>query len=352
MIKKVFKIIIGLIIALVLIFAIFLGWQTVTEFKPADEQSITINEKTPPVDDTLSLITWNTGYFGLGAEMDFFYEGGTKVRPEKELYSRYISEGLDRLRSFNTCDFILLQEVDTSSHRTYSDNQLLKIREALPGYHSFYASNYNAWVPIPFSEPMGKVNAGLATLSKNEPVNARRVSFHSSYSWPMRLFQLKRCFLELRYNTLDGKQLVVINTHNSAFEDASAMREEELGVLQQLMKSEFAKGNYVIIGGDWNQNPATYDTNAVLKVYRPGVITPGIPDDFLPDGWHYAYDPMHTTNRYVKTPYIEGETGSTLIDFYVVSPNIEVLDVETLTTHFKESDHQPVRMKVRLKAKG
>ncbi len=352
MVKKVYKIVLGLILALVMLFLLFLGWQTITEFKPPDRQAINVGNNSTPVDDTLSLVTWNIGYFGLGAEMDFFYEGGKMVRPERDLYSKYLNEGLARIRSFSNSDFIMLQEIDTSSHRTYNDNQFRKVRELMPEFHSFYASNYNAWVPVPLKKPMGKVNAGIVTLSKTEPIEAKRVSFHSSYSWPMRLFQLKRCFLELRFNTKDGKQLIIVNTHNSAFEDASSMREQELAMLKNLMEEEYSKGNYLIIGGDWNQNPAPYDTNAVLDDYKAGVITPGIPEDFLPEGWQYAYDSLHTTNRYVKTPYIEGKTGSTLIDFFVVSPNIEVLKVETTPTHFKESDHQPVRLKVRLKAKG
>lgn len=348
MISKALKIILWLVITLIVIFIGFLGWQTLTEFRPAKEDIMLVKDTAVPVPDTINLLTWNIGYFGLGAEMDFFYEGGKMVRPSKELYEKYSHEGLQRIQSFDGLDFILLQEVDTLSRRTYHDNQYRNIREVLPGYHNFFASNYVAWVPVPISAPMGKVRAGIATFSREEPVEARRVSFESSYSWPMRLFQLKRCFLELRFNTENGKELVLINTHNSAFADAASLREKELSVLKQLMTEEYRKGNYVIIGGDWNQNPPMYDTTSVLEIYRPQVITPGIPDDFLPEGWKYVYDPQHTTNRYVDIPYRVDETNSTLIDFFVVSPNIEVLEVMTIPTGFKESDHQPVKLKIAL----
>lgn len=352
MVKRVFKIILGLVGLLILMFAFFLGWQTLTEFNPPKEEVISVNNNADSLHDTLSLVTWNIGYFGLGAEMDFFYEGGANVRPSEELYSAYCAAGMQRMASFDSLDFILLQEVDTLSRRSFHDNQYRKIREAMPGFHNFFAPNYVAWVPVPLKNPMGKVHAGVVSLSKNEPVNARRVSFGSSYSWPMRLFQLKRCFLELRFNTKDGRQLVMINTHNSAFEDASELREIELNTLKQLMEAEYRKGNYVVIGGDWNQNPPMFDSSKVLDIYHPQLIKPGIPNDYLPTGWKYAYDPKHTTNRYVNIPYTEGQTSSTLIDFFVVSPNVEVLEITTIPTSFKESDHQPVKMKVRLKAKG
>ena len=32
----------------------------------------------------ISLLTWNIGYCGLDKEMDFFYDGGTKVITPKE----------------------------------------------------------------------------------------------------------------------------------------------------------------------------------------------------------------------------------------------------------------------------
>jgi endonuclease/exonuclease/phosphatase family metal-dependent hydrolase len=48
-------------------------------------------------------------------------------------------------------------------------------------------------------------------------------------------------------------------------------------------------------------------------------------------------------------PYQKGKTKTTIIDFYVVSPNVEVKAVHTIATGFKFSDHQPVIMKVTLK---
>ena len=45
----------------------------------------------------------------------------------------------------------------------------------------------------------------------------------------------------------------------------------------------------------------------------------------------------------------KGKTFTTLIDFYLVSPNVEILEVKTIDLDFKYSDHQPISLKVKLK---
>jgi hypothetical protein len=115
------------------------------------------------------------------------------------------------------------------------------------------------------------------------------------------------------------------------------------------MEEEFAKGHYVMIGGDWNQNPTTFDTTLLMHNYLPKLIDPPIPNDFLPIGWKFVYDPLHSTNRDVNIPYTEGINRTTLIDFFVISPNIEPISVQTTATGFSESDHQPVSARVILK---
>ncbi len=344
--RKIIKVILWLLFLAFLLVVGFLVYQALTEYRPAKVEVQWSEKSAPAIQDTLTIISWNVGYFGLGAEMDFFYEGGKMVRPSQQLYQKYKEAALARIRSFDTASFIFLQEIDTLSGRTYFDNQLNLIKLLLPDYHSFYGENYNAWVPIPPLDPMGKVRAGIVTLSRNDPVSVRRVSFESSYNWPMRLFQLKRCFLELRFNTKDNKELVLINTHNSAFSDAAALREKELNSLKGIMLEEYKKGNYVIVGGDWNQNPPDFDTTLILPTYKTKRILPGIPEDLIPKGWVYAYDPTHTTNRDVNIPYAEGLTYSTLIDFFILSPNVRLQSVRTIPNGYSDADHQPVVLNV------
>ena len=339
---RIWRGILGFFIVIILFVAGFLAWQTINEFNPEAAVNMTIQGEATAINDTLTLTTYNIGYCGLGAEMDFFYEGGTMARPTEEQLQKYENGVIERLRDFEQSDFILLQEVDTLARRTWYSNQFDLITDSFPEYDAWFALNYKAWVPMPVTNPMGKVRAGLMTLSRQTPAEVRRISFNAGYSWPMSVFMLKRCFLVTRYKTNHGNDFVLINTHNSAFSDAADIRKVELAQLKGVMEEEFAKGNYVMVGGDWNQNPTTFDTTLLLANYMPKVIEPPIPGDFLPEGWKFLYDPLHSTNRDVDIPYTEGITLTTLIDFFVISPNIEPLSVQTTATAFSESDHQPV----------
>lgn len=336
-----------------LILAGFLIYSTVTDFKPGKTEPIAILPNTLP--DTIPLgslefYTWNIGYCGLGAKMDFFYENGKMVRPDEEYYEHCRDGVLHQLSMLNKPDFILLQEIDQQSHRTYLDDQVEQVKAAFKDYATFFALNYKVpFVPVPLHSPMGKVQAGLITLSRYQPFKAERYSFPSAYSWPKRLFMLDRGFILMRFMVSNGKQLVLINTHNSAFADAADMRAKELNMIKTIIQKEYKRGNYVIIGGDWNQNPLPFNPDSIQDGNKAYAITPGIPAGFLPVGFSWAFDPKYPTNRNVDMPYTKGKTGTTTIDFFVLSPNIKLLTVNTLQANFEFADHEPVGMVVELK---
>jgi endonuclease/exonuclease/phosphatase family metal-dependent hydrolase len=119
-------------------------------------------------------------------------------------------------------------------------------------------------------------------------------------------------------------------------------------MLDSAMISEYERGNYVITGGDWNSNPRGFNFATIATGDKVTVIEPPVESDFLP-GWQFIFDPSKPSNRYVDTPYKKGVTQTTIIDFFVVSPNVEVTRVTTIPLGFAYSDHEPVVMKVRLK---
>lgn len=344
---------IALISFLVVGFAAFLAYATITDYVPAATEAVPIPKTSLASSISpgkLTLYTWNIGYCGLGENMDFFYEGGKMVRPTKAYYTQCRDGVINQLQAFGQPDFILLQEVDQHSARTYRDNQPEKIEAALKNYTGLFALNYNVpFVPVPVTSPMGKVKSGILTLSKYQPVEVTRYQFPSAYSWPKKLFMLDRCFMLSRFNMRNGKQLVLINTHNSAYADAVALRAKELNLLKNVLQREYAKGNYVIAGGDWNQNPVPYSTDSIEAGSLAYAITPGIPADFLPAGFTWAFDARHTSNRNVDAPYLKGKTPTTLIDFFVLSPNIALLGTHVIQAGFQFADHQPVQLEVELK---
>jgi endonuclease/exonuclease/phosphatase family metal-dependent hydrolase len=219
----------------------------------------------------------------------------------------------------------------------------------LPGYESVFAINYDVpFVPIPLNNPMGKVVAGMMCFSGYKARSSERVSFQGNFKWPKNLFMLNRCFIMERYVFSSGKVLVMINTHNSAFDDGT-LRKAELNLLRKTALDEYQKGNYVLVGGDWNLNPPGYELSGITSG-DVSVSTDlyNASDHLMPEGWVWAFDDTTPSNRYVDEPYQKGKTKTTIIDYFLLSPNIQLINIKTIDLGFKYSDHNPVKMNVQL----
>ena len=348
-IKKALKIFMYVVITLVVIFASFIIFSTINNFQPDEKIVLVDSTQTETLDDTISytLLTWNIGYCGLSSDMDFFYDGGKKVRPEKNKIIENL-KGIEKfLNENNTTDFILLQEVDTDSKRSYNINEFDSISAQFPEYQHSFGINYKVFfVPIPFYSPMGKVNSGIVTLSKYAPKSVIRYAFPGNFDWPKNLFMLDRCFVVNRYNLANEKELVIINTHNSAFDDGS-IRDQEMKYFKYFLEQEYEKGNYVVVGGDWNQCPpgfySKFKHNKLDNLDRKDI------DKNYIKNWIWRFDNNSPTNRRVKAAYDPKKTLTTVIDFYLHSPNIESVEATNVNLNFQYSDHQPVKLTIKFK---
>lgn len=348
---KTIRIAVLAIIILVLLFGMFLIYSTLTWYNPSPELVLTENNRPDTVrcDSVYSLLSWNIGYAGLGDDMDFFYDGGEKVRGS---YDR-TRLNLDSIRHFliqnSHQTFIGLQEVDISSKRSYKLNEKDTICHSI-AYPAAFAINYLVgFVPVPPSSPMGSVNSGILSLAKLQSSKSLRYGYPGMFSWPNRLFNLRRCMLVNRFPAENGKEFILINTHLSAFDDGS-LKKQEMEYLKDFVLAEYAKGNFVIAGGDWNQSPPDFPLTRFGKDYQSeDFILSNIPADFMSSDWKWAFDPSLPTNRYLKTAFIPGETFCCLIDFFLVSPNVEVVENKTFDLNFRNSDHNPIAMKFSLK---
>jgi endonuclease/exonuclease/phosphatase family metal-dependent hydrolase len=341
----------GFILLPVIVVLLFLLGLTIFYDKLPSDEVFEIKKKTTrTVSDTneLSILTWNIGYGGLGKEMDFFYEGGSRVRPEKEEFRKYMA-GITRfLGTQDSIDFVFIQEADWFSKRSYFQDEVVEIKKVLNKSFFVVAKNYDCpYVPLPIREPMGRVVSGIVMFSKYEPIQVERKGFGTKFPWPKQLFFLQRCFLVSRFNLKNGKELFLINTHNSTFDKEGELRIKELSILKRHMVSEYLKGNYVIAGGDWNCNPVGFSKENILSGDRVKQVDPSIISDYLP-GWKFAFDATLPTNRDVDAPYQKGKTKTTIIDFFVLSPNVELISAKTFELGFEFSDHQPVEIKIRM----
>lgn len=335
------------------------GWAS--DWKPQEEMPLTPTQNSTQqvlTDSVLHFVTWNVGYGGLGAQSDFFYDdegmwysGSSMIHAPREQAETYLKGAKDFLQQ-QTADFYLLQEVDTESDRSNHLNLYENYSQALPGFAATFAPNYRCKrVPIPLLEPWhpyGQVESGLATYSRAQPAESVRYQLPGEYPMPDRMFQLDRCIAVQRYPTSTGKTLVVINLHNSAYDPGDKIKAIQLPYLRDLALREYSAGNYVVLGGDWNQCPPNFRFDQFMRGNTQGYTQGNVPLDFFPDDWRFAYDPTISTNRKARDPYKKGETFETLIDFFLVSPNVRVRAVKGIQQDFQFSDHQPVWMEVEL----
>jgi len=350
--SKILKSFLVIILVVVILFVTFLVWLTMADFKPENRLDLKVNGSTSAyisAHDTLRIVSWNLGYAGLGREMDFFYDGGKQVSPSESYQVKYFNGITEWLLSGNLADIYLFQEVDINSRRSFHADQYEMLRQSFGDYASSFALNYKVpFVPMPIHNPMGKVTSGLATFSRATPDSSFRFAFPGNYSWPTGLFFPDRCFILNDYSIEENKRLIIINTHNSAFDDGN-LRKAQLGMLRDMMVEYFNAGYYVIAGGDWNINPPGIEPFRCTTGDAIFEIEPALKKDLLPAGWTWIFDPEVPTGRFLNESYMRGRTHTTIIDYFVVSPNVEALDIECFDLYFENSDHHPVKIQALLR---
>ena len=115
--------------------------------------------------DSVSILTWNVGYAGLGEESDFFMDGGKQVRaPSKAIVEKNMDGIVSTVKELDA-DFTFLQEIEADpSTRSYGIEEAERMRTET-GLDTAHARNYKcAFVPYPIP-PIGKVSSGIMTLS-------------------------------------------------------------------------------------------------------------------------------------------------------------------------------------------
>jgi len=307
-----------------------------------------------PINRNLSILNWNIGYGGLDAGSDFIMDGGTKGLPESRKQVDDNILGITSLVSAQETDFYFFQEVDRCSKRSYRMDQAEILSSLKPNYDSRFALNFKVFfIPYPLRQPIGRVKSGLLNLSSFKVSESQRHQLPGSYSWPTRLFMLRRCISVTRHDTsISGKSLFLANVHLSAYDDGG-MRREQLKYIREWMMTLYTEGNYVVLGGDWNSlfpevgfddfAPYTTTGEDLFWIQR-------IPENWTPENWKWGWDPVVPSCRTLEQPYIPDENFRTVIDGYLVSPNVLIENVRTLDEDFAHSDHNPVRIDFKLKS--
>lgn len=353
-----FRIPLIIVLFLLSFFVLFLVYINLTGYKPKYVVELNVNnnnfegmrsetmgkesviEKNTP----LSMITFNIGYCGLDRNQDFFMDGGKGSRSFSKQQTLTNLENITGFFKNEKPSFILIQEADVSSTRSYYTNQKEYLEKELTSYASTFGLNYQvSWVPAPLLHPMGAVYSGLLTLSRYTSDSAARFQYPGREKWLRQMFDLDRCFIENRFPVEGGKELVLINSHLSAFDEGGLIRQKQLEFLKKHISDEYYdKGNYVIVGGDWNHIlPGTDPGNFEFTEEKPFWVQE-MPQDFTPAGFKWAVDRKTPSVRSTAAPYQEKQNFVAVIDGFLVSPNIGIQKCQGYQLNFENSDHNPV----------
>ena len=358
--RKIGKVLGVFLLAVVLLAAGYVGYVFFSYSRIPDHQTLEVvradTDENVDVNGRYTVVSQNCGFGAYSPDFTFFMDGGTQSWGEsRESVIENIQMAGQELKSFSP-DFVLLQEIDTDSTRSYHVDQRDVLREYFPDMDQAFAVNYHsAFLMYPFYQPHGASNSGILTFSRFRIDSAMRRSLEISQSMS-RFLDLDRCYSVSHIPVSDGKELVLYNVHLSAYGGSDAIRTSQITQLTQDMAAEYRKGNYCVCGGDFNHD-FTGDSTLVLggsSMTDFGWAQP-FPEELLPEGIQrcidYDDEELIPTCRNCDVPY-GPDCQTFVVDGFLVSDNVEVKSLRNVDTGFSYSDHHPVVMEFALRAEG
>lgn len=294
-----------------------------------------------------TIATYNIGFGAYTPDFSFFMDGGKSSWAEsRESVIEVVQGAAGYVQAQLQPDFMFWQEVDIDSTRSYHVNQYDLLCGVYQDYDMVFAQNYDsAFLFYPLTQPHGKSRAGLVTMSVYPIESALRRSFPISESFS-KFLDLDRCYSISRIPVDNGKYLCLFNLHMSAYGNSDAIRQGQIEMLCEDMKKEYAAGNYVICGGDFNHDlKALSDDGGERESWAYP-----FPREELPQGFTFCIDlldeaernGMHNSARNADEPYNPDTTYMVTLDGFIISDNVRCVSYENVDLQYKFSDHDPV----------
>ena len=355
-VRAVLRLILALILILVLVVGAYVGYVLLTFHRIEDNQVLEVSGNAPmasvDTDPTLiyDLTDWNIGFAAYTDQFSFFMDGGEYSRAfSKEDTISNMEAIMDKLHSFDS-HFYLIQEVDFDSTRSYKVDEVQMMRESFENeFDSTYGINYDsAYLFYPITCPIGSSHAGVMTFSLVDIRSSLRRSLPIQTGLA-KFLDLDRCFTVNRMQTTNGKELVLINLHLSAYTTDDTIVTQQVQMLMDTMQEEYAKGNYVIAGGDFNMDLLGNSSEIFGVSGEDYSWGQPFPERLIPDGIT-LYAPLDETNpvpscRNADSPWDPETNFQLTIDGFLITDNIRVDIVEVVDTQFAYSDHNPVHLR-------
>ena len=355
---KILKIVLSILLLLFLIILVYLAYILISYSRIEDRLPLTVEGSATEIiqsDAEYSIVSYNAGFGAYTADFTFFMDEGKESRARSlESVNTCIHTIANTALSMNP-DITLFQELDTDATRSWHVDEVELVKTIFAEndiYDSIFAQNYHsAYLMYPLTAPHGASNAGLLTLSKFDVTSSLRRSLPIATNMK-KFLDLDRCYSISRLPVANGKELIIINTHLSAYGTDAAQGNAQLEMLFADMKTEYENGNYVICGGDFNHDftgtSKAYFNLGTEKTYS---WCHPFPAEVIPEGFRRCMDyteEITATSRYTNEPYHEN-SFVVILDGFIISDNIECTYVQNINTNYECSDHNPVLMKFRLK---
>lgn len=347
--KKILKVVLWALVAIVVVVLGYLAYFLLSYHRVPDNQSLevtSISSAQAKTGTEYTLMSWNIGFGAYEKDYDFFMDGGKQSwAPSKSGLDANLKT-ISSIISNQNADFYIIQEVDIDGTRTYHIDESVYLKQALDGYSYTFAENWDCpFIIIPLDHPHGSNYAGIMTFSKYGMTSALRRSLPLEDSL-MKLVDLDRCYSISRIPVEGGKELVLINFHLSAYTSDGKIGYEQLKMVLSDMQSEYEKGNYCIAAGDFNKDLVGTGCLAFGVTGSEQTWAQPIPASTFDGFDSHLVAPYDASNpipscRNADAPYWEGQY-QVLIDGFIVTPNVKVLESHVIDTGFEYSDHNPV----------
>ncbi|MGJ8529177.1 endonuclease/exonuclease/phosphatase family protein [Maritalea sp.] len=346
MAKKIWRYIALLFFVMIVLVVIIVGANRQPEFlgQWVEQPSTQMEDARMLLGDQLSLLSWNIGYGALGEGADFIADGGTKLISSEKSVVLGNNKAVAALLAQQEFDIYLLQEVSDGSILNHWVDQFTFIQDALHNYAQHFRKDVSTrFLPWPL-----RINHGTIFASRTEAQEIEIVPLPLEPGHLMGFIKRRYGLQVARFDRReDDQQWVVVNLHLSAF-DKGDVRINQVKAVLRFAQEEFAKGHFVVVGGDWNMEiePSTFPHDTAeefLFWLRP------FPKELLPERWQIVSDSKVPTVRTLHKPYVAGGNYVASIDGFLISPNVELLDVAAIDLNFANTDHHPIRIDVRAK---
>ncbi|NNC36245.1 MAG: hypothetical protein HKO02_02215 [Hyphomonadaceae bacterium] len=290
-----------------------------------------------PVSGDISILNWNIGYAGLGKDSDFYMDGGEMLKPPSRQAVETNLAGIQTVLKNYKSDFHIFQEISEPDMLNLGVEVLEGVKDQLVSYSMHYSSDFRTkLIPTRWA-----LRHGLAVFSR---VNASPVEIIRLSNEPTRLggiVQRQYHIAATEFGHADGSDWILLNIHLSAFDEGGDIRLKQLNELIEIANDYYKFGKHVIVGGDWNiqlsdaEFPNT--TKDEFLFWRTK-----LPQEQILPGWQIIVDETTPTMRSNERPYSKGENFTSIIDGYMISPNVDAISVKTIDTNFEFTDHQPI----------